>query len=457
MAKLQQEPASEPGSSTDASIMQLSTEYIRELRIMGVYPSAHRGYVMIRIKVPGGILRADKARGLSNIANRFSTGVLTITNRMSLQLHRVRQNDAMAVLEATEDIGMTTRGACGGAVRGISVSTPFAPEAPHLRRFALRLHGFFSGNPEFEGLPKKFKIGVDAGYDQSRHLIQDLGLVYAGQRAGKNLYDIWLGGGLGRKPKEAFLYAEKVPEDEVLYQAQAVVNTYHKHVRRRRRLKLLVEQEGPDTLSYYVRQERAVLPVADEKPRPEDDGPSEFEDYVAMRFFAGLLPADALRKLADLSDLYCGGSIILTPDQGAALPMIKSHKKSLIMDALSETGLDSAVDDGRIRTRVCPGSHECRTGLSPTREVAEAVIDALGQQKEGFTLAVSGCRNSCSQPQIADLGIVTLKPFRDQDDNRIPRFTLLCRNGPGFGKAVVENVGLDELLETVKSVRESDV
>ncbi|MFV2081581.1 MAG: hypothetical protein ACC669_06920, partial [bacterium] len=451
MSQLQQGPASEPGSSTDEHKMQLSIEYIRELRILGVYPSTHRGYVMIRIKIPGGILRAEKARGLSLIADRFSTGELYITNRMSLQLHRVPQNDAMAVLEALEGLGMSTRGACGGAVRGISVNTPLAPEAPVLRRFALRLHGFFAGNPDFEGLPKKIKIGLDAEYDKSRHLAQDIGLVYAGQRTGKSLYDIWLGGGLGRKPHEAYLYAEKVPEDEVLYQAQAVVNVYKKRVRSRRRLKLLIEEEGPDALSYYVRKERAALPVADEKPRPEDDGPSEFEDYIRLYYFAGRLPADELRKLADLSELHCGGTIILIPDQGAALPLLKNEEKPRILHALSEAGLDTTGDNGRIMTRICPGSHECRVGLSPTREVAVAVLDTLGQQKEGFTLAVSGCRNSCTQPQLADLGIITLKPFRDQDGESIPRFTLLKRNGSSFGKAVVENVGLEELLETVKS------
>ena len=154
MSDLQQESASQPGLLADENKMQLSTEYIREIRILGVYPTAHDGYVMVRIKVPGGILGADKARGLSLIADRFSTGEIHITNRMSLQLHRVPQDDAMAVLEALDEIGMTTRGACGGAVRGIAVNTPFTPEAAHLRRFALRLHGFFAGNPRFEGLPK---------------------------------------------------------------------------------------------------------------------------------------------------------------------------------------------------------------------------------------------------------------------------------------------------------------
>ena len=119
--------------------------------------------------------------------------------------------------------GLTTRGACGGAVRGIVCSTPSLPGFPATQVLARKLHHHFTQNPHFEGLPKKFKIAVEAGYRNSRHLIQDLGLVLAGTEGGQDIYDVWAAGGLGREPQPAYLLEEGVAEERVIPLIEAVV------------------------------------------------------------------------------------------------------------------------------------------------------------------------------------------------------------------------------------------
>ena len=104
----------------------------------------------------------------------------------------------------------------GGAVRGIVCSTTFAEGFPVAQVLARKLHRHFAGNPHFEGLPKKFKVGVDAGYSGARHLIQDAGLVYVGTEEGSDLYDVWLAGGLGREPMPALLFEQRVAERRLL-------------------------------------------------------------------------------------------------------------------------------------------------------------------------------------------------------------------------------------------------
>ena len=149
---------------------------------------------MVRVKVPGGVLSAEQAKKVADDADRFAAGGIHITVRASIEFHRVQGDALPEVVRLLAAVGLTTRGACGGAVRGSSAST-FHGDFPATQVLARKLHHHFTQNPHFEGLPKKFKIGVDAGYAGSRHLIQDLGLVRAGADGGQDRYDVWMAGG----------------------------------------------------------------------------------------------------------------------------------------------------------------------------------------------------------------------------------------------------------------------
>jgi sulfite reductase beta subunit-like hemoprotein len=88
-------------------------------------------------------------------------------------------------------------------------------------------------------------------------------------------------------------------------------------------------------------------------------------------------------------------------------------------------------------------------GLAATRDVAREVIAALGEKGRAMTWAISGCGNSCAQPQLADAGILAVKSVKGEDGRRQPLFDLLRREGSGFGQAVRQGLSLDELLQAV--------
>jgi sulfite reductase beta subunit-like hemoprotein len=66
-----------------------------------------------------------------------------------------------------------------------------------------------------------------------------------------------------------------------------------------------------------------------------------------------------------------------------------------------------------------------------------------------MTWAISGCGNSCAQPQLADVGILAVKSVKEEDGRRQPRFDLLRREGSGFGQAVLQSLTTSELLQAV--------
>jgi sulfite reductase beta subunit-like hemoprotein len=425
----------------------------QRLRIEGVYKQNDDGQLMLRIKVPAGVLAAEQARKVAEIADRFAGGSVHLTTRGSIELHWLQLADLPVILRQLAAVGLTSRGACGGAVRGVSCSTTFSEGFAVAQVLARKLHRHFAGNPFFEDLPKKFKVGVDAGYGSSRHLIQDVGLVYLGTDEGSDLYDVWLAGGLGREPQPAFLYAERVLEGRLVPLIEAVLRLYRRHAPKGKRLKHVLREMGEETFRRLLETELAGGPaeveLADAVEKRLTALPHGPRTAVEAAVFAGELPAPALRAFADLASRFAEGFMALTADQNIAFLLADADERDAARAALAAFGFAGESPAERVPFRICPGSHECRLGLSRTRDVARQVIAAIGEKRRNLTWAISGCPNSCPQPQLADLGIQTVKNAPGPDGVRRPLFDLYRRDGAGLGRPVRQGVTLEELLAAV--------
>jgi len=151
----------------------------QHLRLEGIYPQRQKEFFMQRIKLPAGIITSEQALKVSQIAERFARGLVHLTTRGSIELHWLTEADLALVQAGLASVGLVSRGACGGAVRGVVCGSLSAVGAPALEALARRIHRHFTGNLRFEQLPKKFKIGIEADTVSGRHLIQDVGLVPA--------------------------------------------------------------------------------------------------------------------------------------------------------------------------------------------------------------------------------------------------------------------------------------
>lgn len=141
---------------------------LRALRIEGVYQQKNRQF-MLRVKLASGLLSVSQAGLLADLGQKFGSGTLHLTTRGSVEFHDLDPADIPTVQRRMASVGLFSRGACGGAVRGISCSTTFGRGFTYSQQLARRLLLYFSGNPHFEGLPKKFKISVEADADGRHH------------------------------------------------------------------------------------------------------------------------------------------------------------------------------------------------------------------------------------------------------------------------------------------------
>lgn len=419
---------------------------IQKIRIEGIYQQRQEGYFMQRAKLPAGVLSTAQANCIADTADKFGRGLIHLTSRGSMEIHWLKADDLQSVKQEFAKTGLTSRGACGGAVRGISCSSQNTLDFPQLESVARRLHLHFTANPRFEGLPKKFKICIEADASSGRHLIQDVGLVMTkNDREGCN-YDVWIAGGLGREPRAGFLFEAGVAEERIIPVIEAVANVYARLAPPPKRLKFLAAQLGENELRRLIIAEpsygetflqRGVLTDNLTQASPE-------RKRLVFQVFAGQLTSAELRSIAAFASKHAEGVLQVTADQNIAFSLPAGADTLPATAELAELG-SSHSPEAEVTFRVCPGNHECKMGLAATRDIAKVVINSMSPDQRISTWALSGCANSCTQPQLADLGIVTAKLTGNPDGTKAPLFDLYHRTDDGLGTRFAEGITLEDL------------
>ena len=440
-----------PGKGT--KIMAINPQL---LRLEGIYPQRQKDFYMQRIKLPAGIISAPQALTVAEIAGRFARGVVHLTTRGSMELHWLTADDLPAVARQLATVGLISRGACGGAVRGVVCSSLSCAGAPRLEALVRLLHRHFSGNPRFENLPKKFKIAVEADTAGGRHLIQDFALVPVDIAAERLTFNVWVAGGLGREPTPAFPFAEGVTEERIVGLVEAVVRVYTAHTPAGKRLKHLVREIGRDEFRRLVHGRSVGSRGSAHRPEPL---------RLPRSCRGNSWPADRSRRLCRRA----GGQRTGGPGGDRGQPgrrhpggdrqpehCLSSSTPTADLDTVRQelvyAGFPGTSRRERVTCRVCPGSHECLVGLGPTREFAAELVAKLGPAGLKLTWAISGCPNSCAQPQLADAGIV-ISRLVNEGSGRTPRFDLYRGNGSGAFAAVVgRDLSQEEIFQAVAAI-----
>ncbi len=104
------------------------------------------------------------------------------------------------------------------------------------------------------------------------------------------------------------------------------------------------------------------------------------------------------------------GGVALTGTQNFIVYDVKDELVQNLVDEFEDLGYPSSPNPFRARLQSCTGKEFCKFGITETKEFAKRVVVELENRlpdfKEDVTIAISGCGNTCSHPQIADIGFV---------------------------------------------------
>ena len=130
------------------------------------YVAPAQNAFMCRLRIPGGILTAEQARGVASIADDLAGGYADITTRANLQLREIGADGPPEIIIRLSEIGLTSRGSGADNIRNITGSPTAGIDPQELidtRPHTRALHHFILHHPELYGLPRKFNIAFDGG------------------------------------------------------------------------------------------------------------------------------------------------------------------------------------------------------------------------------------------------------------------------------------------------------
>ena len=210
---------------------------------------------MVRAKLPQGALSAGQMRTLAEVSEQYSRGFCHVTTRQNVQFHFVSLAKVADAMRALAEVGITTREACGNAVRNVTCS-PLAgvavDEVFDVTAYAEALTRYLLRHPLSATLPRKFKIAFSGGGSEHAFAaINDLGWHAVTRDEGgvrQRGFLLTVAGGTATLCRSGRVLFEFLPASELLAAAEAVLRVFHRRGdrehRHRNRMKFLVGQMG---------------------------------------------------------------------------------------------------------------------------------------------------------------------------------------------------------------------
>ena len=435
---------------------EISEDEFKRFRLQhGVYGQRQEGVQMFRIKIPWGGLTAEQLEGLADLAQRTPRGIGHVTTRQNIQFHFVRLEEATEFMRHLEQVGLTTREACGNTVRNVTAGAcsgvcphevfDVTPYAEAVARFLLR-------NPMNQNLPRKFKIAFSGcSDDEGITAIHDIGaraVLHQENGVSHRGFRLMVAGGLGPAPHHAQLLEEFTPADDLLVTVAAIVRVFdrlgNRENRNRARMKFVMQEFGVEKFRKLVFKERTGLKltmagklspviIREENPPagrptpvslPDLDNPA-YERWrrtnvrpqkqpgyvmVTVRLDLGDITALQLRLLAFCAREFGDGTVRTTNQQNFLLRWVPAGVVVALYRVLRRADVARPGAERLIDITACPGADTCQLGITSSRGLAMAIGRVVEEkhpdlvEEVGGRIKISGCPNSCGQHHMATIG-----------------------------------------------------
>jgi sulfite reductase (NADPH) hemoprotein beta-component len=217
--------------------------------------------------VPYGLLASKQMRMFAHIARKYDRGYGHFTTRQNIQYNWIKLDETPDILADLATVEMHAIQTSGNCIRNISSDQFAGAAADELvdpRPYAELLRQWSTFHPEFDYLPRKFKIAVIAAEtDRAAMKLHDIGIRIVKNEAGEFGARFYVGGGMGRTPMIAPVIADFVPLDQFVTFTEACLRVYNRYGRRdnkyKARIKILVHEIGKDEYARQVAEEFAHM------------------------------------------------------------------------------------------------------------------------------------------------------------------------------------------------------
>jgi sulfite reductase (NADPH) hemoprotein beta-component len=424
---------------------------------------------MIRLRIPGGYMKADQWVAAHHIAGDYSTGVIKITTRQTIQLHGILKYQIKPTLKAFNAVHLDSIAACGDVNRNVACTSHPSESAIHeevhayadkISRLLLpktrafyeiwldeeKIAEYDETDPLYQDryLPRKFKIGIAIPPNNDVDVLtNDLGLIAIIENGKLVGFNIAVGGGLSTTHGNPDTYARLATvigftagEENTLkavYEVLTIQRDFgNRSDRKLARLKYTLDKMGVDAFKKELEQRCGFVlePVKTYQFTERIDRYGWLCDYKGNWHYTLFVENGRVTDEADvplktaLLELAQTNQLIFrfTSNQNLILSEIADKDKATIESVLNKYGIierDKAISALRKNAISCVALPTCPLALAEAQRYLPTLISKIepllekhGLAEENIITRMTGCPNGCARPYAAEIGWVGTGPGR---------------------------------------------
>ena len=448
------------------------------------YVAPNQNSYMCRLRMPNGILRAAQFSGVADLAERYGGGYSHVTTRANLQVREIEAKDAVAMIEAIQDLGLCSRGSGADNIRNVTGNPTAGIDRQELidtRPYTREWHFHILNDRALYGLPRKFNVAFDgAGIVPVLEDTNDIGFQAVEVKDGFGLASgVWfrlcLGGLTGHhsfagdtgvlvKPADATLAADAV--------VRVFIDTGDRTDRTKARLKYVLDKLGVEKFLTLMEEklgrklDRAVPGAL--APRPPFNRTAhigihaqkqEGLNWIGVAVPVGRMTVAQMRGIAGVARDLGDGDIRLTVWQNLLISGVPTAKLKAAQKEIEALGL--AIDANAIRTGLvaCTGNTGCKFAASDTKRHAEEIAawcETRVALDTPVNIHLTGCHHSCAQHFVSEIGLLACKVQESEEGEAVEGYHVLIGGGFGpyaaLGRELYRNVKAQDAPQTVERI-----
>lgn len=419
---------------------------------------------MIRLRLPGGVLSAEQWKTCHHIAGAFSTGVIKITTRQTIQLHGILKSDLKPTIQAFNAARLDSIATCGDINRNVAAASHPCQSSLHAE-----IHGYANliserlmpktrawyevwldeeqlldkkeeEDPLYQDryLPRKFKIGIAIPPNNDVDVLtNDIGLIAIEENGKLQGFNLAIGGGLSQTHGNPETYPRLatiigfVPAGESILKAVYEVLTIQRDYgnrsdRKLARLKYTVDKYG---INWWKQQleKRTGFKLQPERTyvftsRKDYYGWHKGKNglwYYTIFVENGRVTDDEQAALK--TGLYAVAETGLcqfrfTSNQNVIVADVAEKDKERINEILDAHGISKLTGESspiRLNSMACVAFNTCPLALAEAQRYmpaflskVEPLLEKHNISKEEIIIRMTGCPNGCGRSVAAEIGLI---------------------------------------------------
>ena len=419
---------------------------------------------MIRLRLPGGVVNGKQWISLHHIAGEYSTGVIKITSRQTIQLHGILKDHVKPTIQSFNLAGLDTIATCGDINRNVTcnalpshsplhreiheyaekISKLLMPKTKSYYEIWINEEEIFNRESEVDPLyqdrylPRKFKIGIAIPPQNDVDVFtNDLGLIAIIENEKLLGFNIAVGGGLSFTHGNSLTYPRLATticftdtEEKtlkVVYEILTIQRDYgNRSDRKQARLKYTFDRLGMDFFKNEL-SKRVGFELHEPKQvvfenRKDEFGWTQSKDglwhYTSFIECGRVTDENGINTKSALLEIANSNkaNFRFTCNQNIVISDIEESDKSIIENILFKhnvikfTSQSSAL---RLNSLACVAFNTCPLALAEAQRYLpdlitkiDPLLNKYNMENDDIIIRMTGCPNGCGRSTAAEIGLI---------------------------------------------------